>query len=351
MSPVSRAEQMKGFSVVDVTVVIPTHNRRQLVAQAIHSILRQQGVSLELVVVDDGSTDGTGPWLDRIAATDSRIKIVHHERPYFISSARNAGIARASGRWVAFCDDDDLWAPDKLSLQLAALRASSARWGCTGVVVVDEHLEIIGHHNVKGGEVLAGLLEINTIPTGSSVIAELILVREVGGFDPALKGSEDWDVWIKLAQHSPLAAVDRPLIAYRMGGPSLSLDVNRMRTGRSIIVDRYAALAARHGARPDEASHERYLAKQLLRGGLRLQAASIFTSLAFKHRRWRELPRAAAALVAPRLTDRLGRSRATAEVPVAWRREAEAWIQPIRAAYHTEVHRPYGGAEVEALRA
>jgi hypothetical protein len=158
-------------------------------------------------------------------------------------------------------------------------------------------------------------------------------------------------VWIKLAQHSPLAAVDRPLIGYRLGTQSLSMDVNRMRTGRSIIVERYAALAARHGARPDEASHERYLAKQLLRGGSRLQAASIFASLVFKHRRWRELPRAAAALVAPRLTDRLGRSRATAEVPVAWRCEAEAWIQPIRAACRTEVRQSYVDAEVEVLGA
>ena len=335
--------------MVDVTVVVPTHNRRELVAQAIHSILHQVGVSLELVVVDDGSTDGTGPWLDRIAATDSRVKVVHHERPRFISGARNAGIGRASGRWVAFCDDDDLWAPDKLSSQLAALRASSARWGCTGVVVVDEHLEIIGHHFVIGGEVLTRLLEFNTIPTGSSVIAELSLVREIGGFDPALRGSEDWDVWIKLAQHSPLAAVDRPLIAYRLGAQSLSMDVNRMRTGRSIIVDRYAALASRHGARPDEASHERYLAKQLLRGGSGLQAASIFTSLAFKHRRWRELPRAAASLVAPRLADRLGRSRASTHVPPCWRGEAEAWIRPIRAACRTDLRRSRVGAEVEAL--
>ena len=124
-----------------------------------------------------------------------------------------------------------------------------------------------------------------------------------------------------------------------------------MRAGRLIIVDRYAALASQHGARPDEASHERYLAKQLVRGGLRLQPAAIFTSLAFKHRRWRELPRAAAALVAPRLFDRLGRSRAAAQVPPCWRSEAEAWIKPIRAAYRTEVRRPYVGAEVEALGA
>jgi glycosyltransferase involved in cell wall biosynthesis len=337
--------------MVDVSVVLPTHNRRPLAAQAVRSILRQEGVSFELIVVNDGSTDGTGPWLDRLAATDSRITVLHHESPRFVSNARNAGVLRASGQWVAFCDDDDLWAPDKLSSQLAALRARSARWGCTGIVFVDNRLEIIGHHHVKEGAALPGLLEVNTIPTGSSVIADVRLVREIGGFDPMLGGSEDWDLWIRLAQHSPLAAVDRPLIAYRLGAQSLSMDVNRMRAGRSIIVDRYAALAAVHGVRPDEAPHERYLAKQLLRGGSRAQAASIFASLAFKHRRWRELPMAAAVLAAPRLTDRLGWSRATARIPPAWRREAEAWIQSLRATGRLEERDFLAAAEPEAPRA
>jgi hypothetical protein len=337
--------------VIDVTVIVPTHNRRHLVCQAVGSILRQHGVSLELVVVDDGSTDGTGPWLDRLAARDPRVKVVHHAQPRFISSARNAGIAQASGRWVAFCDDDDLWAPDKLAAQLGALRAGSARWGCTGVVVIDERIEIIGHHHVKGGEVLADLLETNGIPTGSSVIAELSLLREIGGFDPALRGSEDWDVWIRLAQHSPLAAIDRPLIAYRLGTQSLSMDVNRMRTGRAIIVERYAALAAACGAKSEEAMHERYLAKQLLRAGSRRQAASIFATLAFKHGRWRELPRVAAALIAPRLTDQLGRTRATAAVPAVWHREAEAWLEPIRGASGTQARSSHAWTEARELGA
>ena len=252
---------------------------------------------------------------------------------------------------MAFCDDDDLWARDKLASQLAALRASSARWGCTGVVVVDDRLEITGHYNVEGGAAFPRLLEVNTIPTGSSVIAELELVREVGGFDPSLRGSEDWDLWIKLAQHSPLAAVDRPLIAYRLGAQSLSMDVDRMRTGRSIIVDRYAALAARHGARPDEASHERYLASSSCVVDRECGRPPYSQSLAFKHRRWRELPVVAATLISPRLTDRLGALRAAARVPAAWRREAEAWIKTIREAGQTEARDFPVNAELEAPRA
>src|SRR4051794_34258617 len=210
--------------MIDVSVVVPTHDRRQILPQTVQSILCQRGVAIELIAVNDGSTDGTGPWLDRLAATDPRVKIVHHAEPRFVSGARNAGIARAAGRWVAFCDDDDIWAPDKLAVQLSALRVGSARGGCTGVAVGGERLQVIGHHHVEGGDVLASLLESNRIPTGSTVIAECDLIRDVGGFDPGLRGSEDWDLWVRLALHSPLAAVDRPLIAYRLGRQSLSMN-------------------------------------------------------------------------------------------------------------------------------
>ena len=337
--------------MTDVTIVVPTHNRRTLLSRTIDSILRQRGVSIELVVVDDGSTDGTGAWLGRVAARDPRVKVVRHAEPRFVSGARNAGIACAAGRWVAFCDDDDLWAPDKLVAQLSALRDGSARWGCTGIEAVDEHLRIIGHHNVAGGDVLAGLLQTNTIPTGSSVIVERSLLRETGGFDPALRGSEDWELWIRLAQRSPLAAVDRPLVGYRLGGQSLSMDVERMRAGRLIIAERYSVLSAGCGIEPDEARHERYLAKQLLRSGSRWQAASVFAALAFRHGQRRELPRIAGALIAPRLMDRLGQGRASAAVPEAWRSEAEAWLRPIREAEQGEVGGRHAWAEAEGLRA
>jgi glycosyltransferase involved in cell wall biosynthesis len=294
------------------------------------SVLGQKGVSLELIVVDDGSTDGTGAWLDQRAAEDRRIKIVHHARAKLLPAARNAGIARASAPWVAFCDDDDLWAPDKLVSQLRALEQNGAKWSCTGVVLVDERLDIVGHHRVNGGEVLSDLLAENLIPSGSSVVADLTLVRKIGGFDPSLRSSEDWEMWIRLAQYSPLVAVDRPLIGYRLGIATMSMNTDRMRTSRAIIIDRYARLAQERGIKSTEVRHERYLAKQLLRAGSGRKAASIFASLAIKHAQWRELPRAAAALVAPRWTDRLGTARAAAAVPPDWLSEAAAWLRPMR---------------------
>lgn len=324
--------------MIDVSVVIPTHNRLPLLAAAIDSVLRQDGVSVELVVVDDGCTDGTAWWLDRRAAEDRRIKIVHHDFPRLMSAARNAGIARASARWVAFCDDDDLWAPDKLSSQLAAVQLSAARWSCTGIVTVDEKLDIVGHHHVKSGDILSDLLQENQIPSGSTVMAEISLLDQVGGFDSTLFGSEDWDLWIRLAQHSRLAAVDRPLIAYRLGTATMSMNIDRMRRGHAIVVDRYAALAARRGVQSWKPRHERYLAKQLLRAGRGRQAASIFASLVWRHQQWRELPRVAAALVAPRLIDRLGRARVESAVPRAWLDEAECWLRAARKAQTANDH-------------
>jgi glycosyltransferase involved in cell wall biosynthesis len=165
----------------DVSVVIPTHNRVFLLSQAVSCVLAQIGVRLELIVVNDGSRDGTAEWLRHLAADDRRVKVVHHTTPQLMSAARNAGIERASACWVAFCDDDDLWAPDKLVTQVHELETNRARWSCTGVVEVNETLDIVGHHRALGGDVLAALLEDNLIPSGSTVVVDRQLLRQVGG--------------------------------------------------------------------------------------------------------------------------------------------------------------------------
>ena len=106
----------------EVSVVIPTRDRSRLLGLTLHSVLWQRGVVVVVVVVDDGSTDDTAQTVAGLA--DPRVRLVRHDTAQGVSAARNRGITEAHGRWVAFLDDDDLWAPDKLACQLQAARGT-----------------------------------------------------------------------------------------------------------------------------------------------------------------------------------------------------------------------------------
>ena len=126
-----------------VTVVVPTRNRGSVLPLTLASILSQVDVAVSVVVVDDSSADDSGEWLRSFP--DPRLRVIQRDRPGGPAAARNDGMAAAHTRWVAFCDDDDLWAPSKLAAQLAALEAKPhARWSCTGTVSVDESLAVVG---------------------------------------------------------------------------------------------------------------------------------------------------------------------------------------------------------------
>src|SRR5687767_2206546 len=102
-----------------VTVVVPTRNRRAVLALTLGTIVRQRGdVDVRVVVVDEGSSDDTPAYLAAVAGDG--VRVVRHDEPKGLAAARNAGIELADTRWIAFCDDDDLWAPDKLDAQLDA---------------------------------------------------------------------------------------------------------------------------------------------------------------------------------------------------------------------------------------
>ena len=109
-----------------VSVAMPTRNRWPMLEQALRSALGQEAVELEVIVVDEASSDGTPERLDRIG--DERVSFLRHDTPRGPAAARNAAIERARGEWIAFLDDDDLWAPGKLRTQLA--RAAAGGHGC-----------------------------------------------------------------------------------------------------------------------------------------------------------------------------------------------------------------------------
>lgn len=247
-----------------VSVVIPTRNRWSLLAGTIRSALAQEDVELELVVVDDGSTDETPRRLADLR--EPRLRVLRNDKSLGVARARNRGIASATGEWVAFLDHDDLWSPRKLRAQLDAAAASGAVWAYGGGVLVDEDGAVLSVQvPPPAGEVEHELLRLNAIPCGgSNVVARTEVVRELGGFDEALGNSEDWDMWLALSGAGGAAAVPEPLVAFLVHPAG-----RQLRSRVDVWPDvEYLALKYRHrGFRPDGVQISRYLAGVHRRAG------------------------------------------------------------------------------------
>jgi glycosyltransferase involved in cell wall biosynthesis len=127
--------------------------------------------------------------------------VLRHATSRGVSAARNAGISVASGEWVAFCDDDDVWAPDKLGAELTVADEARARWAYAGDVTVDEELHLIGGGPPPSPEEVVKLLwRENVVPgSASGVVVRADVLADVGGFDTGLRRTEDWEMWLRLA--------------------------------------------------------------------------------------------------------------------------------------------------------
>ncbi len=315
----------------DITVVVPTHNRAHLLELTLGCIRVQSDVDFEIVVVDDGSSDDTAALLG--AMGDPRVREVRHEKARGLFAARNAGIDAAAGEWTAFCDDDDLWAPGKLSAQCGALAAlPGASWCCTGAVAVDDRLHVIGSAQIppQQGDCADAVLSRNVIPAGgSSVMARTELLRSVGGFCEGFPGLEDWELWIRLALRSPIATVDRPVVGYRVHADSMAHDSAKMTAAFVALEQRYVEERSRRGVEVAEASWLKYTGAAQLRSGRRWRAARTHGRLALRHGDLRAGLLAAAGLVLPGLQVRRDR-RQGAAMAEAWRAAAEEWLAPLR---------------------
>ena len=205
-----------------ISCLMAAHNASGTIAAAVQSVLEQTRSDLELIVVDDGSTDDTA---ERVAAiADPRIALLHQSRrgP---SAARNHALAHARGEYVAVIDADDVWLPQKLELQVQALarRADAAlAYGWTDFVGEDlQPLHPDGRATVEG-QVLAHLLRLNFICCGSNTLIRRAAMVEVGGFDEALEGAEDWELHTRLAARHAFVAVPQVVVRYRRSSHSLS---------------------------------------------------------------------------------------------------------------------------------
>jgi glycosyltransferase involved in cell wall biosynthesis len=321
----------------EVSVVVPTHNRRGLLGLTLRSILWQRGVDLEVLVVDDGSSDGTAELVAGLG--DARVRLLRNETAQGVAAARNRGIAEAAGGWLAFCDDDDLWAPDKLARQLQAAHQSGRGWVYGGAVRIDAGQRIISGKPPPGPEELAaGIARFNLMPGGcSNAIASQAALAVVGRFDDGYKHFADWDLWIRLARRGPPAWVPSPLVGYRIHGGNKSLDI----AGMMADLKRIQQL---HGSSIDMGAFRHYLAWLYLRAGNRRQALRQFLGAA-AHGEGRPVARDLTAILRSRLASRLplGRFLAPHQPHAEWSEAAEVWLAELRRAYASTVDVPGAG--------
>jgi glycosyltransferase involved in cell wall biosynthesis len=323
-----RTPASAGAGTPAISVVIPTKNRRRLLLRTLRTVRAQRGVDLEVVIVDDGSSDGSGDAV--LALGDPRITVVRNERSGGVSAARNTGLERARAPWVAFLDDDDLWAPDKLAAQLAVAADEGAGWVCGGAVTVDRALRIVSGQMPPSHEVLWQLPAFNSVPGGGSgTVARTDLVRQVGGFDPVLSNIADWDLWIRLAAEAPLAAVPRPLTAYLRHPTSLSHDLTSVRDEFEHARRKHAGAREARGLAASSRTLEWFVHRQV-QAGNRRAAARAYADLWRRYDSRKSLRWAAVSLVSPgalrRRRDREGLRR----LPPWWLEEAERWLAPLR---------------------
>ena len=197
-----------------VSVVIPTQNRALFLKEAIDSVLDQDFEDFELIVIDDGSTDAT----HELLKSYPQVCVVTQDHRG-VSAARNAGIAKATGPFLAFLDSDDLWLPEKLMAQIAFFNRhphaficqTEETWIRNGVRVNPK-----ARHNKPSGMIFERSLELCLV-SPSAVMMRRSLFDEVGWFDETLPACEDYDLWLRIACRFPIYLIDTPLVIKRGG--------------------------------------------------------------------------------------------------------------------------------------
>jgi len=200
-----------------VSVIIPTYNRAHVLERAIQSVVNQTYQHFEVIVVDDGSTDNTAEVASSIR--DERVRYIRHQvNKGTPASARNTGIRAARGEFVGFLDSDDEWLPQKLQKQVDRFRSASRNVGVVygGYAVVDDNTKrIIGEvYPRKRGYIFKEVLELSVPTNPLTPLVKKECFEKVGFFDEELRFGEDFDMWVRIAQHYQFDFVDEVVASY-----------------------------------------------------------------------------------------------------------------------------------------
>lgn len=211
----------------EISVIIPTYNRGHLISETIDSVLSQSFRDLEILVIDDGSTDNTQEILKKYSGNVTYINIKHSGLPAVV---RNVGLKHARGIYIAFLDSDDIWLPEKLEKEIGILENSpDTGLVCSNAYVLkaneDREKELYLKENQgKSGHVLADLLKDNFI-INSSVLVRRSAIDQAAIFseNPELRALEDYDLWLRIAMITKICFILEPLLSYRDHGGSIRM--------------------------------------------------------------------------------------------------------------------------------
>jgi len=225
-----------------ISIIIPAYNAKVTIFDALDSALNQTLRADEIIVIDDGSTDGTGEAVAEKYGT--RMTVIRQDNRG-VAEARNHGIEVSTGGYLQFLDADDMLDPRKLERSLAACQASSAEVSYSPALFVgaDGRTPVnIKFPPLPSGQILTEWL-IGTMANGSyGVMSSMFVARDAllqaGGFDKACTPCEDWDMWIRLAARNRFAALNLPLVTYRVSPGSLSSHALRLAKGRLTVIRR-----------------------------------------------------------------------------------------------------------------
>jgi glycosyltransferase involved in cell wall biosynthesis len=239
---------------IQVSVIIPNFNCKQYLAKAISSVVRQHNIECEILIIDDGSTDGSVEWLNKLQQSLPNMRVIKQQNCGVVS-VRNKAIELAKGDYIAFLDADDYWTEDKLFNQVTYMQNNrDCVLSFTNYMHVNEQYEPIidcfsywpeftkfinwnteGYQNLKSPMDL--LLFANVIGT-SSVVVKKSAICYVGKFDKSLSSASDWDCWLKLARIGNVAFSNQVSMGYLMRAGSITANRQNRLTAMQIIIDR-----------------------------------------------------------------------------------------------------------------
>ncbi|MBN1906277.1 MAG: glycosyltransferase [Deltaproteobacteria bacterium] len=211
-----------------VSVIIPTYNRADKVCRAITSVIDQIYRDIEIIVIDDASTDNT---IERLHEFGSGIKIIRHQKNVGVSAARNSGIRSATGEYIALLDSDDYWLPEKLEVQIAFFMAHPDAVICQARELWIRHGKRVNpgkKHLKPSGDIFIPSLKLCLV-SPSAVMFKKSLLDEVGIFDEGFPVCEDYDLWLRISYKYPVYLIEQDLLVKEGGAPDqLSASIKGM---------------------------------------------------------------------------------------------------------------------------